>query len=185
MPNRVLIIANAVLADPAQLPAPLTAATDPPQDVLVVAPLLTTALQTLCSDIDAARRDAAKRLGYITFDLKSLGMSPRGALGDENQELTVDDALARFSADWCVVLNRLSRCQTRAEQHSGRRICARSGLPTVELTADGSGRLCSAPVHWQPDSAAGARCTNPSAESGSRPSRNDGLTAWRATTPSW
>ena len=173
MTNRVLIIANAVLASPDHLPARLTAPAAPPEQVLVVAPLLTTPLQALCSDIDAARRDAAKRLGYISCDLEALGMSPRMALGDQSQELTVDDALADFSADWCVVLNRLPECQTRAEQDNGRRICERSGLPTVVLTADGAGRLCEPSVRWRPETALASRLAVARSGAAGRASRED------------
>ena len=105
MPDRVLIIANALVANARHsLPKSLRRDDDYAREVMVVAPMLTTRLQCLTSDIDAAHAAAEQRRRQIAADMSTFRTPPLTTVGDENQLLAVADALATFDADACVVV---------------------------------------------------------------------------------
>jgi hypothetical protein len=141
MTQRILIVANAVITNPEALPPDLHRQAHEPHEVLVVAPIHTTRLQSWCSDIDGAHRVAQRRLHDISTDIGSFRDAPLTEIGDEDPLVAVDDALAQFPADACVVVNRLPERQTHQERDVARRIRDRHGLPTTTLTVDDDGRL--------------------------------------------
>jgi hypothetical protein len=141
MSQRILIVANAVITNPEDLPPDIHAQAHSPHDVLVIAPIHTTRLQSWCSDIDDAERKARRRLDEIAADIGSFREPPFTQIGDEDQLAAVDDALAEFRADACVVVTRAPDQQNRHERGIAERIRERHGLPTTTLLVDGDGRL--------------------------------------------
>jgi hypothetical protein len=141
MSQRILIVANAVITNPEELPADLHRQAHEPHEVYVIAPIHTTRLQSWCSDTDDAYRKASRRLHDISSDIGSFRDAPRTLIGDEDPLTAVDDALAEFPADACVVVNRLPEQQTHRERDVAQRIRDRHGLPTTTLLVDSDGRL--------------------------------------------
>jgi hypothetical protein len=141
MSQRILIVANAVITNPEDLPPDSPAQAHSPHDVLVIAPIHTTRLQSWCSDIDEAQRKAGHRLDEIATDIGSFREAPLTRIVDEDQLAAVDDALADFPADACVVVTRVPDEQNRNERGLADRIRARHGLPTTTLLVDRDGRL--------------------------------------------
>ncbi len=142
MPDRVLILANEFIVDADRsLPTDVRERADRPHDVLVVAPLLTTRLQSYASDVDGARADAERRLTRIAADIERRGTAPRTVVGDENQLVAVEDALAWFDADVCVVVSHARGCANYHERKVAQRIRDTFALPTINLVVDEEGRL--------------------------------------------
>ncbi len=141
MSHRILIVANAVITNPEDLPPDIHAQAHSPHDVLVVAPIHPTRLQSWCSDTDEAQRSARIRLQEIATDIGSFREPPLTRIGDEDQLAAVDDALAEFPADACVVVTRVPDAQNRQERGIAERIRERHGLPTTTLWVDRDGRL--------------------------------------------
>jgi hypothetical protein len=141
MSQRILIVANAVITNPEDLPPEIQAQAHAPHDVMVIAPIHTTRLQSWCSDIDEAQDKARRRLHDISTDISSFRTAPLTQVGDEDQLAAVDDALAEFPADACVVVTRVPDEQHRHERGIAERIRDRHGLPTTTLLVDRDGRL--------------------------------------------
>jgi hypothetical protein len=141
MSQRILIVANAVITNPEDLPPEIQARAHSQHDVLVIAPIHTTRLQSWCSDIDDAQRKARRRLHDIAADIGTFREPPLTRIGDEDQMAAVDDALAEFPADACVVVTRAPDQQNRNERGIAERIRERHGLPTTTLLVDRDGRL--------------------------------------------
>lgn len=141
MSQRILIVANAVITNPEDLPPDIHAQAHSPHEVLVIAPIHTTRLESWCSDIDEAQRKAHRRLDEIATDIGSFREPPLTRIGDEDQMAAVDDALAEFPADACVVVTRVPDQQNRNERGIAARIRERHGLPTTTLLVDRDGRL--------------------------------------------
>ena len=142
MTQRILIVANAVITNPEDLPPDVHAQAHSPHEVMVIAPIHTTRLQSWCSDTDAAQRTASRRLHDIATDIGSFREPPLTQVGDEDQLAAVGDALAEFPADACVVVTRRPPEQHRHERDIAQRIRDRHGLPTRTLLVDDAGRLC-------------------------------------------
>lgn len=73
-------------------------------ELLVVVPALTRSrLESLTSDIDAARREAGERLERSLEALRAAGLDARGSVGDEDPVQAARDALGEFGADEVIV----------------------------------------------------------------------------------
>ena len=142
MPDRVLILANEFIADAANtLPRELRSKASENHDLLVVAPILPTRVQSLCSDIDKANRAAEQRLTLIAADIGQHRSPPRTMLGDENQLLAIEDALWDFDADACVVVMHAQGSQHHRERLVPSRIRERFGLPTTVILVNPDGAV--------------------------------------------
>jgi hypothetical protein len=142
MPDRVLIIANALIANARQtLPHSLRQNDDHARELMVIAPMLTTRLQSLTSDIDDAHDAAEQRLRHIAADMSAFRSSPLTTVGDENQLLAVADALATFDADACVVVTHTREHANYHEHGVPEQIHEKFRLPTTTLTVDTTGRI--------------------------------------------
>jgi hypothetical protein len=142
MPDRVLILANEFIADGANaLPQELRSKASQDHDLLVVAPILPTRVQSFCSDIDEASRAAKRRLTLIAADIGQHRSPPRTMLGDENQLLAIEDALWDFDANACVVVMHAQGPQHHRERLVPARIRERFGLPTTVILVDPDGTV--------------------------------------------
>jgi hypothetical protein len=140
MRKRVLIIANGFVNDaPHALPAEVLRCVDPDCDMHVVVPPHVSRLQSLCSDVDAARAGAGACLERILHDMTALGLSATGQTGDEDQLQAVRDALARFHADAILLVTRVPEQQNWRERQLAAN-AAQFGLPVqgALITRDGT-----------------------------------------------
>jgi hypothetical protein len=142
MPDRVLVLANDVITNARQsLPKQLRHDNNYAREVLVIAPMLTTRLQSLTSDIDAAYQAAQQRLNQIATDMGTFRTAPRTGVGDENQLLAVDDAMSTFNADACIVITHTTACANYHERGVAEQIHQQFKLPTTTLTVDTHGHI--------------------------------------------
>jgi hypothetical protein len=142
MPDRVLILANEFIPDAARsLPPEIRSRASQDHDVLVVAPIAPTRVQSLCSDIDKASRVARERLTRIAADISQYRTPPKTMLGDENQLLAIEDALWDFDANACVVVIHAAGAQYHKERAVPKRIRERFGLPTTVILIDPAGAV--------------------------------------------
>jgi hypothetical protein len=143
--KRVLIIANQAVADrPAGVPETVRRQVLAAEQVRVVAPTLTTRLQSWTSDIDAAASSADERMRSIVESIRTAGQrASRGNVGDEDPLQAVADALAVFPAEALVLAVRTPERQNHRERRLGERARARFGLPVTEMLIDRDGRVVS------------------------------------------
>jgi hypothetical protein len=83
MPERVLIVTDENLADENQVPEPIRPLIDHAEDIYVVAPTLTTRLQSPTGEIDRARTAADARLQTVFDHMHASGFDAHGTVGDE------------------------------------------------------------------------------------------------------
>jgi hypothetical protein len=140
MRKRVLIVANGFVNDASHaLPPEVRTFADPASDLHVVVPLHLSRLQSLCSDVDASRAEAAARLDRILRDMTALGLSATGQTGDEDQLQAVGDALAEFHADAILLVLHVPDQQNWRERQLAAN-AAQFGLPVqgALITRDGT-----------------------------------------------
>ena len=144
-PKRVLIIANEAVADrPAGVPEPVRRQVLEADEVRVVAPTLTTRLQSWVSDIDGAASAADERMQAIVGSIESAGQrAAAGNVGDEDPLLAIEDALAEFQADALILAVHTLDAQSWHERGLRERIRARFDLPITEMVLDRDGRVVS------------------------------------------
>jgi hypothetical protein len=105
MARGVLVVTDETLASANEVPQPILEQIERADEVYVVAPTLTTWLQSLTGDIDDARASADERLRTVFDHMDASGLESHGTVGDEDQVAAIADALDGFSAD--LILLRL------------------------------------------------------------------------------
>src|SRR5205085_11197444 len=93
MARRVLIVTDETLASANEVPQPVLDQLDQADEVYVVAPTLTTWVQSLTGDIDGAHASADKRLRTVFDHMDASGLQSNGTVGDEDQVTAIADAL--------------------------------------------------------------------------------------------
>ena len=139
---RVLMITDERLAQANEVPKPIRPLVDRAQ-VYVVAPTLTTRLQSLTGDVDGARALAKERLRTVFDHMHADGLEPRGTVGDEDQVAAIADALANFDADLMVL-----RLHADGSEHENwrehrllKRVSSRFDVPTIAFFFDADGHV--------------------------------------------
>lgn len=143
--KRVLIIASEAVADrPGGVPEAVRRQVLEAEEVRVVAPTLTSRLQSWTSDIDAAASSADERVRAIVESIQTTGQrASKGSVGDEDPLQAIADALAVFPADALILAVHTPDTQNRRERQLGERVRARFNLPVTEMLIDGDGRVVS------------------------------------------
>ena len=141
--HRVLVVTDENLAEANEVPEPIRPLVDQAADIYVLAPTLTTRLQSLTGDIDGARMAAGDRLRTVFDHMHADGLVPRGTVGDEDQITAIADALADFDAD--LMLLRLHAPGTKnenwREHRLARRVRSHFKLPTITFFFDDQGHV--------------------------------------------
>jgi hypothetical protein len=143
--KRVLIIANEAVADrPAGVPEVVRNQVLEAEEVRVVAPTLTSRLQSWVSDIDGAASDADERMQAIVGSIGESGQpATRGLVGDEDPFQAVADALAEFPADALILAVHAPDAANWRERRFAEKVRARFDLPVTEMLLDRDGRVVS------------------------------------------
>ena len=142
MAFRVLILANGfVQGAPDSFPPDVRKLFDQPHEVRVLVPTRTGRLAWLASDSGPASREAAALVSEILADMQRKGIEhpPSGDVGDEDQLLAIQDALAQFSADAIVIVGHVPGQDNWHERQVIERAREKLGLPVyaVPITAEG------------------------------------------------
>ena len=143
--KRVLIIANEAVADrPAGVPEVVRRQVLEAEEVRVIAPTLTTRLQSWASDIDAAASSADDRMHAIVGSIDASGQpATRGQVGDEDPVQAVADALADFPADALILAVHAPDAANWRERRFAQKVRERFDLPVTEMLLDRDGKVVS------------------------------------------
>jgi hypothetical protein len=143
--KRLLIISNELVADrPAGVPEVVSRQVRDAEEVRVVAPALTSRLQSWVSDIDGAVLEADGRMQELVGGITGDGHAGiHGRVGDEDPLQAVADALADFPADALIISVHPPDEANWRERRLGEKIRARFGLPVTEMVLDRAGRVLS------------------------------------------
>ncbi len=134
--ERILIIMDEVICDADSHPDELVRVIEGASEILIVAPCMTSRLESLCSDLDEARVEADRRLDIVLDYFRQSGLNPQGEVGDENPLQAIDDALADFAADALVLALHAHEEENWREHTLLERVRQRFNLPaTVFLVA--------------------------------------------------
>jgi hypothetical protein len=150
MARRVLVVTDENLASANEVPGAIlaqieqaAAQTEHAAEVYVVAPTLTTRLQSLTGDIDGARTSAGERLRTVFEHMGASGLEFHGTVGDEDQVTALADALDRFPAD--LILLRLHAPGSRSENWREHRLVdwvrTHTTVPTMAFYFDDEGQF--------------------------------------------
>ncbi|HJS96981.1 MAG TPA: hypothetical protein VJ741_22120 [Solirubrobacteraceae bacterium] len=143
MARRVLVVTDETLASANEVPQPILEQIERADEVYVVAPALTTWLQSLTGDIDGARVSADERLRTVFNHMDASGLESDGTVGDEDQVTAIADALDGFSAD--LILLRLHAPGSRNENWREHRLVdwvrTHTTVPTIVFYFDDEGRF--------------------------------------------
>jgi GABA permease len=101
--RRILVVANETVAGRELLDELRRRTAGGDAEVLVVAPALNTRLRYLFADVDHARDLAEQRLAGSIETLRANGIEARGAVGDSNPLVAMEDALFEFDADEIII----------------------------------------------------------------------------------
>lgn len=143
MARRVLVVTDETLASANEVPQPILEEIEPADEVYVVAPTLTTWLQSLTGDIDGARASADERLRTVFDHMEASGLEADGTVGDEDQGNAIADALDGFNAD--LILLRLHVPGSGDENWREHRLVAwvrtHTTVPTIVFYFDDHGQF--------------------------------------------
>jgi hypothetical protein len=144
MAFRVLIVANGfVQGAPDSFPPDVRKLFDQPHEVRVLVPTRTGKLAWLTSDTSPAKREASALVSEILADMERKGIEhpPSGHVGDEDQLLAIEDALAQFGADAVVVIGHVPGQENWHERHVVERAREQLGLPVYVVPITGEGEV--------------------------------------------
>jgi hypothetical protein len=141
--KRVLVITNEVVADPAGVPEVIQKQVGEADEVLVVAPALTSRLHSWVSDIDAEFQEADERQMKLVSGIGSSGPAISGQVGDEDPLQAVADALVSFPADALILGVHASDDANWRERRFSKKARERFGLPVTEVMLDREGQVLS------------------------------------------
>ena len=143
--QRVLILTNKVVADRASgVPKSVRDQVRHAEEVRLVAPMLTTRLESWASDTDAAAASATDRMRTIVGRIETTGqVKVHAIVGDEDPLQAIADALAAFPADARILANHTPDQQHRRERRLRERARTCLDLPTTEMLIDGGGSVVS------------------------------------------
>ena len=141
--NRVLIITNEVVANPAGVPEVIQKQVRDADAVCVIAPALTSRLHSWVSDLDAEYQEADDRMRMLVSDLDSAGPAVSGRVGDEDPLQAVADALVEFPADALILGVHASDDANWRERRFSKKVRERFGLPVTEVMLDRNGHVLS------------------------------------------
>jgi hypothetical protein len=140
---RVLMVTDENLATANEVPELIRPLVDLAKEVYVVAPTLTTRLQSLTGDVDPARARAEERLQTVFDHMHADGVRPDGAVADEDQVSAIADALTGFDADLMVLRlhARGSENENWRERRLAKQVRSRFDVPTIVFYFDSHGRV--------------------------------------------
>src|SRR4051812_15490605 len=139
--QRLLVVAGAALSDLGELPASVRALVDAAGEVFVLTPTLTSRMQWLVSDVDAAHRAADERLDVVLGQLRSGNVAAEGAVGDDSPLDAVADRIRSFAPDHILVAIRSPVHAGWQERGLAERIERMARVPLTIFEIDPKGRV--------------------------------------------
>ena len=136
---RLLIVTDAVAADPASLPPLVRFLIETASDRFVVSPRLTNPFEWLESDIDKATTQAEQRLRAVLTHFASGSAPLDGTVGDETLRLAIEDAMNDFRPDHLIIGIRTHDHDSWQERHLIENVRHRFHVPLTVFEIDDQG----------------------------------------------
>ena len=137
--QRLLMVADAAVAEVAELPAEVRATIDAAAEVYVVTPSLPRRLDWLTDDVDQPRHLADERLDSVLGHMRTLGAHASGRIGDDYALTAFSDAVADFHPDHILIGLRSSDHASWQERGLVKKVMDRFGLPVTIYAVDRDG----------------------------------------------
>ena len=144
-PQRLLVVADAAVADVDELPPPVRAVIDAAAEVYVVTPTLPGRLAWLATELNPSRHDADERLDAVLGQMRSIGVQASGTTGDDSLLTAFADAVAEFRPDHMLIALRSSEHANWQERGLIDQVKERFGLPVTTFAVDAQGHASAAP----------------------------------------
>ena len=134
--RHVLVVANETLAGDA-LCERLTGADGESVEVDLLAPVVTSRVHYVMSDIDRELAKARTRLERSLAWAKDHGILAHGEVGDPNPTTALEDQLRDFGADEVIVFTQARGSQSWQEREELERLRGELDVPVVQIVANG------------------------------------------------
>lgn len=139
--RRILLVVDPAISDARVVRPWVRAIADRrPEEVYVIAPILTTRLAWAMNDDAGAIGEAEERLAEVLQQLYDRQVDAHGTVGEDDPILTsIGDALTGFAADEIIIAVHVDRERHWRERKLADKIRSRHGLPLVELRVGADG----------------------------------------------
>jgi hypothetical protein len=142
---RLLVVADAAIADVGELPPLVRSVIDAAGELYVVTPTLPGRLDWLASQTNPARHAADERLDRVLGQLRAIGAHADGRTGDEDILTAFADAVAEFRPDHILVALRSSAHANWQERGLIAHVRERFDRPLTTFSLDEQGHVSTAP----------------------------------------
>ena len=142
--QRLLVVADAALADVTELPPRVRAIIDEAGEIYVVTPSLPGRLDWLASELNPSRHHADERLDAVLGELRSIGVRASGTTGDDSTLTAFADAVAEFQPDHILIGLRSPEHANWQERRLVKHVEQRFGLPVTTFVIDEHGHVAAA-----------------------------------------
>jgi nucleotide-binding universal stress UspA family protein len=142
--QRLLFVADAAVADVAELPPAVNAVIDAAAEVYVLTPTLPGRLEWLADDIDRFQHVADERLDVVLGHMRSIGAHASGLAGNGSVMTVIGDAVSDFTPDHLLLALRASEHANWQERRLIEHIEQRFGLPVISYGVDQEGHASTA-----------------------------------------
>src|SRR5688572_61853 len=136
MAERLLIAVGDAAASAEAVPSGVRTLIDAADEILVIAPTLSSRLQWLVSDTDAATERADERLRVVLGQLEEIGAAARGRVASDDPLTAFDDAIREVEPSHILVALRPEERAGWQERGLIDEVLARFGLPVTVFVAE-------------------------------------------------
>jgi len=134
---RILVVANQTVQGQALLDEIANRVKGRDSEVMVVAPAIGgTRLQHLASETDQARAEAEQRLDASVTGIRARGINAEGQVGDEDPNVAMGDALAKFGANEVIISTHTRKRSNWLERGVVEKARAECDLPITHVVVD-------------------------------------------------
>jgi hypothetical protein len=138
---RLLLVADAAIADMNELPPLVRKVIEGAGELYVVTPTLPGRLDWLASQTNPARHAADERLDRVLGQLRAIGAHADGRTGDEDILTAFSDAVAQFHPDHILIALRSSAHANWQERGLIARVRERFDRPLTTFSLDEQGHV--------------------------------------------
>jgi hypothetical protein len=139
--RRLLFVADAAVAEVAELPPAARALIDAAAEVHVLTPTLPGRLAWLADDVDRCRHVADERLDTVLGHMNAIGAHASGLAGRGSVMTVIADAVADFEPDHILLGLRNPEHANWQERRLAEHIKKRFGLPLTTYAIDPGGHV--------------------------------------------
>jgi hypothetical protein len=142
--QRLLVVADAAVADVDELPPRVRGLIDEAADVYVLTPTLPGRLDWLADDVDRCRHAADERLDLVLGHMHSIGAHASGEAIRGSLLTVIADAVAEFAPDHILIALRSSEHANWQERRLIKHVKERFDLPLTTFAVDPQGHVSTA-----------------------------------------